>query len=128
MAKISNAQYARALYDVTKDLSAADLSVAIDNFVRLLAREHKLSQANAIIVEFERYAKRQAGIVSIEITSASKLDSTVVDKIKKVFGNKVESVEKVDASLMGGVSIKTEDKILDGSIKTQLQNLKQLLV
>ncbi|MBU0596745.1 ATP synthase F1 subunit delta [Patescibacteria group bacterium] len=126
--KTTNKQYAKALYEVTKNLDGADLSVAIENFVKLLSNAHKLRQASAIINEFENYAKKEEGIVSIEITSASKLDFSVVNNIKKVFGDKVESVESIDKSLMGGVSVRTEDKILDGSIKTQLQNLKQQLI
>jgi F-type H+-transporting ATPase subunit delta len=128
MPKISNKQYVKALYDVTKDLSDENLSIAIENFVKLLARDHKLRQAEAIILEFDAYAKQQAGVVSIEITSARKLESDVVDNIKKVFGDKVESIESVDKSLMGGVSVKTEDKILDGSVRAQLSSLKSSLV
>ncbi|MFA4831077.1 MAG: ATP synthase F1 subunit delta [Patescibacteria group bacterium] len=126
--KNTNTQYAVALYEVTKDLIGADLTAAIENFVKVLSRDHKLRQANAIIAEFERYAKKQAGVVSIEITSAGKLDNAVTNKIKKVFGDKVEAEEMVDKSLIGGVRIMTEDRILDGSIKTQLQNMKRQLV
>lgn len=128
MAKTSNTQYAKALYEVTKNLSGGDLTTAIENFVSLLARDHKLRQAPSIIQELDRYAKAQDGVVAIEITSASDLDHAVVNKIKKVFGDKVEAETRVDKRIMGGVSIKTEDKILDGSIRTQLQNLRQTIV
>jgi len=126
--KTTNKQYAHALYEVAKNLTGADLSAVIENFVKVLARDHKLRQTDSIIAEFEAYAKKQVGIVNIEITSAVKLDSSIINKIKKVFGDKVESMELVDQGLLGGVSIKTEDKILDGSIKMQLQNLKRQLV
>lgn len=126
--KTSNSQYAKALYEVTKDLSGADLSTSIENFVKLLAGDHKLRQAGSIITKFENYAKKQEGVVNIEITSARKLASSTVNNIKFFFGDNVESVELVDKSLMGGVSVKTEDRILDGSLRTQIQNLKQRLV
>ena len=125
--KISNRQYAKALYNVTQELSGADLSTAITNFVGLLAKNHSLSQASSIISEFESYAKKQEGVMSIEITSAQELDSKTTAMIKKIFGERVESVENVDPSLIGGVSIKTEDKILDGSVRAQLTQLKQQL-
>tara|TARA_Y100000310_G_C20229687_1_gene599629 strand:+ start:64 stop:447 length:384 start_codon:yes stop_codon:yes gene_type:complete len=125
--KTSNRQYAKALYEVTSGLSGADLSIAIENFVQVLAKNYNLSQASSIITEFESYAKSEEGIMAIEITSASELDKGSIQAIKKTFGDKVETVEKIDPALIGGVSIKTEDKILDGSIKTQLQNMKQLL-
>ena len=126
--KTSNSQYARALYEVTNELDGADLSIAISNFVKVLSSDHKLRQADAIIKEFESISKKEQGIISIEITSARKLDESVVNKVKNVFGDKVEAVTSVDKSLMGGISVKTEDKILDGSIRTQLQNLKQSII
>jgi len=125
--KISNKQYAEALYEVTRDLSGIDLSTVIKKFVEILVRDNKLKQAGKIIVEFEKYAKKQDGIVELEIISARKLDDIVIEQIKKAFGQKVEAVVNVDGSLIGGVKVKLEDKILDGSLKTQLRTLKNIL-
>ena len=51
-----------------------------------------------------------------------------MENIKKVFGKQVEAVETVDKELLGGVAVQTEDKILDGSLKTQLKKLNQSLI
>jgi F-type H+-transporting ATPase subunit delta len=126
--KISNQQYAEALYEVTKDVKGEKLNEALRHFVLLLVKNYKLKQAERIIVEFEKYAKRQAGVMEIEITSAYKLENSTLNHIKKVFGEEVDAVENIDESLLGGVVIKTEDKILDGSLKTQLLNLKNQLL
>ena len=56
------------------------------------------------------------------------MDSETIDKIKKNFGEKVEVTESVDTNLIGGITVKTEDKILDGSLKAQLNTLKQKLI
>jgi len=122
--KMSNRQYAQALYEVTVDLKGEDLKHAITEFVRILVRDHKLRQGENIIAEFVKYSKKQAGEVEIEVTSARELDKTTLEKIKKIFGDKVEAVTKVDKSLLGGVSVKLEDRILDASLKTQLNKLK----
>ena len=83
---------------------------------------------NFIISEFEKYSKKQAGIIEIEIQSARKLDEKTLSGIKRVFGDNVEASESIDESLLGGVRVRTEDKILDGSLKTQLKNLRRDLV
>ena len=126
--KISNKQFAEALYELTKDVEGEELTKVLTGFVRLLSSNQKLKQADNIIKEFEIYSKKQEGIVSIEITSARKLDNEVIDQIKEVFGKKVEADEVVDKKMLGGISIRTEDKILDGSLKTQLNTLKLKLI
>ncbi|MBU2542540.1 ATP synthase F1 subunit delta [Patescibacteria group bacterium] len=125
--KITSKQLALALFEATEKLSEADLSNALQRFVELLARKQKLKQVGNIIVEFEKIAKKKDGIVEIGIKTARKLDSATLENIKNAFGKKVEAVESVDESLIGGVSIRTEDKILDGSLKTQLSVLKSNL-
>lgn len=128
MKKITTKQFAVALYEITAGLHGEKLHEALRQFVLLLVKYHKLKQGSRIIAEFEKYAKKQAGIMEIEITSARKLSETTLNHIKKIFGEHTESVEKVDATLLGGMKVKTEDKILDASLKTQLLNLKNSLI
>jgi len=125
--KISNKQYAEALYDSTKELKGEKLNNALKKFVTILVANQKLKQSDNIIKEFEKYAKKQAGVIEIEVKSARKLDKNTLEKIKSIFGNQVEAIETIDTNLLGGVSVKTEDKILDGSLKTQLKLLKNSL-
>ncbi|KKQ40594.1 MAG: ATP synthase subunit delta [Candidatus Magasanikbacteria bacterium GW2011_GWA2_37_8] len=126
--KISNKQFAEALFAVTDGLKGEKLNEALHQFVLLLVKYHKLKQGALIIAEFEKYAKKKSGIIELEITSARKLSDTTLNHIKKIFGEQVESIEKIDGEILGGVKIKMEDKILDASLKTQLLNLKQNLI
>jgi len=128
--KKSNNQYAVALFHAVEGLRGEKLGKALQAFAELLVRDHKLKRANKIIEEFVKYGKKQSGIVEIEIISAKELDSHTLAHIKSSFGKKekVESVEKIDKSLLGGVKVKLEDKIVDASLKTQLNKLKQSLI
>ncbi|MFA7315163.1 MAG: F0F1 ATP synthase subunit delta, partial [Candidatus Magasanikbacteria bacterium] len=72
--KISNRQFAEALYELTYDVAKKDLSKILEFFVKFLAKNKKLKQNKNIIVEFEKIIKKKQGIVEIEITSARKLD------------------------------------------------------
>lgn len=126
--KVSNKQYAVALYEAVKGLKGEKLRQALKRFVAALAQKHKLKKTEKIIAEFVKYSKKQRGVVEIEIKSARKLHGETIEKIKKIFGKKVEEKESTDADLLGGVVVKTEDKIFDGSIKKQLQKLRQSLI
>ncbi len=127
MKKVSNKQYAEALYEISKDLEGEELTKALQQFVAVLACNNKLKQGDNIIGEFEKYIKKQEGIVEIKIESARKLDEETLEEIKKVFGKKVEATTKTRKKILGGVRVKTGDRILDGSLKAQLTNLKQSL-
>ncbi len=128
MAKNSNKQYALALYEVIKKVKGNELNKILYAFAEKLAKDHKLKQAERIIAEFIRHAKAEEGIKEIEIITAQEVDQKIIDKIKKIFGEKVEATVKVDEGLIGGVKVKTGDKILDGSVKTQLTNLKNNII
>ena len=128
MKKNSPRQYAIALYEATSGVKGEDLKAILANFARLIARERQLKMAGRIIDEFVNYSKEKAGVEKIEISSATKLDEKTINAIKKVFGDSVESTERVNKDLLGGIVIKTKSHILDGSIKTQLTKLKQKLI
>jgi F-type H+-transporting ATPase subunit delta len=125
MAKMTNKEYAKALYLATKDLKGANLQKMIAAFAELLFRNGVAKQSETIIAEFVKFAKKESGIVDIEITSARPLTAKAVNEIKKAFGDNVEAVENVDPEIIGGIKIKTENMILDGSLRKQLQLLKQ---
>ncbi len=125
--KITNKQFAKALYEAIKDLKGEKLHNALKQFVLVLVQNHKLKKADKIITEFIRYSKKEEGIVEMTVTSARKLEKHTLELIDKAFGGKTEMTEDIDVALLGGVKIKTEDQIFDGSIKKQLQKLKQLM-
>ncbi len=128
MSKNSNREYAIALYNATKDVKGKALEGVINNFIQVLFRDQKLKKVYAIISEFELFAKKQQGIVSIDITSARELDKNTLATIKKSFGSDVEATTVVDPRLLGGIIVQEESTIFDGSLKTQLQKLKQSLI
>ena len=125
MKKSSNKELATALYESTKDLKGEKLAKTVEAFAGILFRNGAVKQIDSIISEFIKYSKKQEGIVDIEITSAHPLTGKGLEEIKKHFGNKVEATEKIDKELLGGIKIKTENMIFDGSLRKQLQLLKQ---
>jgi len=128
MRKKSNFQFAKALYEITKDLPKSNLPEVMEQFVLILQKNNKLKKADYIIEEFISYSKKQEGIKMIEIETARKLDHAILTKLKKTFGEKSEITEVVNKNLLGGVRIKVDDLIYDASLKTQLAQLKQALI
>lgn len=103
------------------------MTKAIQKFVLILVRDHKIKQINKIIKEVIKYTKEQEGMVEIEVSSVYQLNDEIVKKIALIFGKKTEVKQKIDKSLLGGMIIKTKDRIFDASLKRQLEIMKQVL-
>lgn len=128
MQKNSPKDYAVALFEVTKNIDKSDLKNVLEQFTLILFREGKIKQVDEIIAEFIKHNKQQAGEIDIEITSARPLTAKLVSEIKKAFGTKVGATEKINPELIGGIKVKTENKIFDASLQKQLKLLKQSLI
>ena len=48
----------------------------------------------------------------------------LIEKLKKKYGKKVELEETVDPDVLGGILIKVNDDLIDGSVRTSLEDLK----
>lgn len=127
MKKQSNRQFARALYEITKDLPKKDLPEAVAQFALVLQKHNKLKKADNIIEEFIAFSKRQNGIKTVSVESTGKVSPAVLAKIRRTFGEESEISENINKNLLGGIKIKVDDLIYDASLKTQLVKLKQLL-
>ena len=126
--KRTTTEYAKALYEFTKGLKGEKMHLAVAEFVKLLAREHKLARGERIIVEFVKYAKKMEGTIPLTVTTAREMTEKELLKIGDAVSKQAEVTPLIDSRIIGGVVIKTDDMIFDGSMKTQLLKLKQSLI
>lgn len=120
-------QYAKALYELTRDLKGEKMHDSVAEFVKLLAREHKLKQGERIVNEFIKYAKKMEGVIPLTVITAREMTERELIKIGNVFSKNAEITTAVDPAIIGGVVIKTDDVIFDGSLRTQVARLKNSL-
>ena len=131
--KITAKQFALSLYESVEGKSAAEVKVVIKKFIELLAGKNQLSQAEKIIAEFIKIWQAKHGLVEALATSAKGLNKTEIKLLKDYIAGlsgakEVLISEKIDKKILGGVIIRYGDKILDGSLKTQLADLKEKLI
>jgi F-type H+-transporting ATPase subunit delta len=130
--KITATQYAKSLYEATKDKSQSEIGIAMENFVKILAKNNHLKFKENIIVKFEEIYNKENDIILAEITSMNELEDSQLDKIKSFIKEKYKAKEviiknKVDKNIQGGIIIKVGDEVLDGSVERQLITLKKVL-
>ena len=106
------------------------LSAWTQAFLRLLERHRKLHLLNGIATVFEQYDKQALGLLEVTITSARPLEpgqsAAIEERIANRFHRKLETVQRVDPSLLGGFKVQAGDMIFDLSLTHQLERLNNL--
>ena len=127
--KFSINQYAQSLHEVLQETHDNHLDQVIENFIRILKNNGDLYHYGQIISAYEELDRKHRGVVKGEITVANKkvVDAKLLTDLNKIAGKQVELTTKTDEDILGGVVIRLEDTLIDASIKTQIDNLKNSL-
>jgi F-type H+-transporting ATPase subunit delta len=111
---------------VAEHLRLTPLSV---RFLSLLMERDRLAYLPSIALHYHGLLDETKGRVEAQIAAPAPLGDAVLEKMRdalqKVCGKEVILRENVDPGLIGGVLIELEGKIYDGSIRTQLENMKE---
>lgn len=112
-----------------KIAQAAKADAILTAFLNLLLEKKRAGALPDIAREVQIMVDRDQNISHGEVVSAIELDSGLQEKIQatleKITGNKVILETRVDPSIIGGIIAKVGDLVFDGSIKTQLNGLKE---
>ncbi len=107
------------------------LSVAQSNFIRILLENHRLILLPEIAVIFEMMRAEAEKIVDVVVTSAFDLSESQKQKITTALKVRIQREIrldcKVDPELLGGVVIRAGDRVIDGSARTRLSELANVL-
>ncbi len=108
-----------------------DLSGLTRNFLGVLAGNGRLAALPDIIAAFAAIAAAERGELTAEVTSAHALTKTqltaLAKKLKEREGKDVTITASVDPELLGGLVVKIGSRQIDGSIRTRLNSLAQLM-
>lgn len=131
--KISPKQYAEALLETVDGKKAGEVKEAIKRFVEILHNNNDISKFGKIVKKFYQIWNAKKGIVEAEIVSANELDKEILkllnSYIVKLSGAKEVIInKKVDKNIIGGVVIKYNDMVVDGSLKNKLIELKSKMI
>ena len=107
------------------------LSGEAENFVRVLARNDRLSLLPEIRQQFEVLKNEREGVLEAEVQSAFELSDAqlkdLVQRLEKKTGRKVRAKVQLDKELIGGIKVVLGDKVIDGSARAQLNALETAL-
>jgi F-type H+-transporting ATPase subunit delta len=103
----------------------------LPNFLRLLIDRHRLRILPDIARLFRDMADERAGRVRGTVVSAVPLDPEAVRQLEatlsRIVQKKVVLDTRVDREVLGGVSTQVGSVVFDGTLRTQLDDLKRAL-
>lgn len=112
-------------------LEKLNLSPVMNSFLLLLFDKGRISFLGSINDFYQKLADELKGVARALVVSATTLSQDTLDKIQGVLSNKtgkeVKFDVKEDPSLIGGIVTQIGDLVFDGSIKTQLLNMRESL-
>jgi len=111
---------------------AMALTTPVTKLLLLLAESGKLHYLPDLAESYRERLLAHHNIVRAEVTSAAPLSpektTALAESLSKVTGKKVELSTSVDPDLLGGVVATIGSTVYDGSVRTQLQQLRKELV
>jgi F-type H+-transporting ATPase subunit delta len=129
---VSPAYRIEAKLEMMRELLAKmEMSATVTNFLLLVLEKNRLNYLPQIVMSYGMFADELSGVVRPTLTSAMPLDAGQVEEIKgtlaKYTGKRVILKVEVDPALIGGVVTRIGDMAFDGSLKTQLTRIGDIL-
>jgi F-type H+-transporting ATPase subunit delta len=107
------------------------ISKTVRNFVAVLIDHRRINFLGPIVKQFEQELNQRQGFAEAAIASAHELNptdrQTIEFQLEKLTGKKVRARYSRDESLLGGAVVKIGSTIYDGSVKGQLERIKQAI-
>jgi F-type H+-transporting ATPase subunit delta len=122
---LSRAEQAKAIGAIAEQAGLAQLT---RDFLAVVARNRRLFAVPAMIEAYLAKLAARRGEVTAEITAAQPLSDAqqgaLSEQLRRVVGSRVAIDVKIDPSLLGGMIVKIGSRMVDGSLKGQLQRLQ----
>lgn len=101
------------------------------SFFQLLIDKNRIEYLQEIAAEFARQAEQAQGFARAEVVTAvplaADLEEALGAKLKTLTGCEMILDKKVDPAVIGGVKVTIGDRVIDGTLRTELKRLRRSL-
>lgn len=112
--------------------SRAGASSMTKNLLRMLVDRRRMPALPRIAQLVTELADAKRGVVHAEVTTAVQLSESFYDRLKaqleRMTGQKIVLDRRVDPTIVGGVSTRIGDTVVDGSLRASLNEMKNNLL
>jgi len=102
------------------------------NTLQLLVQKGRGTIIDQLVDEFELLVAARERTVRLEVTSAIDLKpqtaEALVERVQKATGRPVALTTRTDAAIIGGLVLRFDDVIVDGSLRSRIAQLRSRLL
>lgn len=113
--------------DLIDSLFKERLSEEIINFLYILIDKRREGYILEIVEEYRSLFNDHENIIKVVAVTAVPMEDKAKDKLSLVLKEKlkktIELTNEIDKKLIGGVLLKVENKLIDGTVKGQLESI-----
>ncbi len=117
---------------VVEQLFKGRVSDVLYRFLQVVNRKDRLGSLPGILNAYLGLVSEARGELDVDVYVAEALSQDagrgVADSIGGAMGKKVQLREHVDPELIGGLKVRVGDRLIDGSVATQLKIMRRKLV
>ena len=118
---------------LVKPLVSNVSSKYVQNLLQIIYACGRMNNLIELVNQFEKLYDYDRKIARAEVVTAVKLNDQQMNRLKTAIAKrtgakKVILEPKVDQGIIGGVIVKSSNVIFDGSVKTRIDNVRQLLL
>jgi len=110
----------------------AGMTRPVRNFVAVLIDKGRIRFLGEIVAQFAEELNRRLGFAEAEITTARSLRSDEMQSLEtelaRVTGKRIRARYQQDRSILGGAIARVGSTVYDGSVKGQLERIRQQLI
>lgn len=123
MPRIELETIAEAVVNLMDSNDASTVARAIAGY---MVSERRTTEINALTRKVKKIYERRFEVIEADITSRFPLDRTVIDDLKAIITTEQKVIvnQQIDKGLIGGVRVEANGKMLDLSVRSQLNQLK----
>jgi F-type H+-transporting ATPase subunit delta len=108
------------------------LSPIVSNLLQLLLDKHRLNVVDGVAQAYQQMVDEVENVSRARVKAAISLDDATQERLRKTLEKMTDStvvmeVEE-DPSIIGGIVAKVGDLVLDGSVRTQINSLRESLI
>lgn len=126
---VSLAKKVKVLEAILVRTGAAQVSAS---FLRVLVTNYRIGMLGEILTAFLKIANERLGVVQVRVSSATTLSDAEQQALRarfeEVTRKKVEMEFRMDGELLGGILAQIESTVYDGSIRGNLEKLREQLM
>jgi F-type H+-transporting ATPase subunit delta len=108
-----------------------DVQPPARNLARLLVERGRAAVLPQVLERYDVLADRESGVLRAEVVTAVPVNEQLEERIRRQLaerlGGDVQTTVRQDPSILGGLVIRIGDRVIDGSVRTRLQQLQAAL-